>query len=85
MQVAKALIAFDAKINAVNIDDQTPLGLVPRHSELEKLLVLLGAMRYHEIRSRKVEEDRGLDAFLDEAEDEGFSTPPESTSEMDSE
>ena len=67
MQVAKALIAFDAKINTVNIDDQTPLDLVPRHSDLEELLVLLGAMRCQEKHSSRVEGDGGINmGILDE-------------------
>ena len=53
--VAKALIAFDAKINAVNVDRKTPLDIVLQHvgrndsDELEILLLLLGAMRYQEM------------------------------------
>ena len=67
VDVAKALISFDAKINAVNTDDQTPLDLVPRGSELEELLALLGAMRSQELcRGSGSEGDQGLDTFLDE-------------------
>ena len=82
MDVAKALISFDAKINAVNGDDQTPLDLVPRGSELEELLALLGAVRYQELR-RMSEGYRGIDTILDETDD-GFSTPPESAVELKS-
>ena len=55
MQIAKALIAFDAKINAVSGDNKTPLDIVLQHpaggsaDELEILLLLLGALRYQEM------------------------------------
>ena len=55
VQVAKALIAFDAKINAVSVDSKTPLDIVLEHpaggssDELEILLLLLGALRYREM------------------------------------
>ena len=55
MQATKALIAFDAKINAVSVDKKTPLDIVLQHpggsssDELENLLFLLGALRYQEI------------------------------------
>ena len=85
VDIAKALISFDAKINAINVNDQTPLDLVPHGSELEELLALLGAMRYHELQhySSQSEEDCGIDTFLDESDD-GFSTPPESATELKS-
>ena len=85
MDVAQALISFDAKNNAVNTDDRTPLDLVPRGSELEELLALLGAVRYQELHhcGGGSEGDHGLDTFLDETDD-GFSTPPESAVEMKS-
>ena len=79
MDVAKALITFDAKINTINTDNQTPLDLVPRGSELEELLPLLGAMRYQEIQNCR-RGDYSLDTFLDD----GFSTPPESAEELKS-
>jgi hypothetical protein len=59
VQVAKALIAFDVKINAVSIDNKTPLDIVlqgPAGStsdELENLLYLLGALRYQEMSTSK--------------------------------
>ena len=85
MDVAKALISFDAKINAVNIDDLTPLDLVARGSELEELLALLGALRYQELlhlaSGHGQPGDAGIDTFLDETDD-GFSTPPESATEL---
>ena len=75
MQVVKALIAFDAKINMVNIDDQTPLDLVGRHSNLEHFLVLFGALRYREIQRSRVQGVGAIGSvgradFLDEAEDD---------------
>ena len=70
MQVAKALIAFDATINIVNIDDHTPLDLVEKDSALEEFLVLLGALRYHEIRRSRVQGDGVGISFLDDAEEE---------------
>ena len=52
---------------SINIDDQTPLDLVPRHSDFEELLVLLGAMRCQEKYSSRVEGDGGTSmGFLDE-------------------
>lgn len=85
MDVAKALISFDARINAVNSDDQTPLDLVAHGSELEELLALLGALRHQELlhytSGQGQPGDGGIDAFLDETDD-GFSTPPESATEL---
>ena len=70
MQVAKALIAFDATINIVNIDDRTPLDLVEKDSALEEFLVLLGALRYHEIHRSRVQGDGVGISFLDDAKEE---------------
>ncbi len=59
MQVAKALIAFDVKINAVSIDNETPLDIVMQSptgstsDELVNLLYLLGALRYEEMSTSK--------------------------------
>jgi hypothetical protein len=59
VQVAKALIAFDVKINAVSIDNKTPLDIVMQgpagstSDELENLLYLLGALRYQEMSTSK--------------------------------
>jgi hypothetical protein len=55
VQIAKALIAFDVKINAVSIYNKTPLDIVLQRptgstsDELENLLYLLGALRYQEM------------------------------------
>jgi hypothetical protein len=65
VQVAKALIAFDAKINAVSIDNKTPLDIVLQHpagssaDELEILLLLLGALRYQEMNTSNGAEGTG--------------------------
>lgn len=92
MQVTKALIAFDAKINIVNIDDHTPLDLVERDSDLEEFLVLLGALKYHEICRSRVQGDGVGISFLDDAKEEDMAssayldrTGPGSTSEANAE
>ena len=89
LQVAKALIVFDAKINIVNIDDQTPLDLVPRHSPLEEFLVLLGALRYQEIHRSRVQVDGMGISFLDDPEEDDTSSTyldqTEPTSEVNTE
>ena len=53
------------------IDEQTPLDLVERDSDLEEFLVLLGALRYHEICRSRVQGDGVGIGFLDDAEEEG--------------
>ena len=85
VDIAKARISFDTKINAVSVNDQTPLDLAPHDSDLEELLALLGAMRYHELQhySSHSEGDHCIDTFLDEGDDD-FSTPPESAAELKS-
>jgi ankyrin repeat protein len=82
VDIAKALVSFDARINAVNIDDQTPLDLVARGSELEELLALLGGLRYQELLPYSSQlGDCGVDTFLEETDDD-FSTPPESATDL---
>ena len=66
IEVAKALIAFDAKINSINIDGKTPLDIVLHDldddsDELEILLLFLGALRHEEIRSISRGAERGDD------------------------
>ena len=86
MDVAKALIVFDAKINSTNSDDHTPLDLAPPGSEIEELLALLGAMRYQELLClRKAVGDHrlvDLDTLRDDTDDD-HSTPSESVADSE--
>ena len=52
IMAAKALIAFDARVNSVNTFNETPLDIVLNYhpnTELEYCLLLLGAMLHKEM------------------------------------
>lgn len=65
IEIAKALIAFDADVNSIDVSLKTPLDIVLEHdtpnSELKDLLLKLDGRRYSQMYSDSLgDEDRHM-------------------------